>query len=167
MNRLRALEQIMPPNTTRTSEWARRAAGAARKHQRVTPKMTRSRSSGIGRESRLRQRAAPLADRYAAARKLVGRTRRIRIAVLARQADQHDVADLREHVRHHAARRSLSPDERAQQRQRKPPAGCINGSANDSYCAASTRNTNTMPSAKISAAALPPSICSSDIPLHS
>ena len=43
----------------------------------------------------------------------------------------------------------------------------INGSANDSYCAASTRNTNTMPSAKISAAAPPLSICSSEMPLHS
>ena len=137
----------MPQNTAVPSAWRISAPGPVAITSGTTPRMKAKDVIRIGR-SRRRQ-ASTAASNGLVPVVVLGLLGELddQDRVLGREADQHDEADLREDVVVHAAQpaRRTSAD--------STPIGTIrmmaSGSDQLSYCAASTRKTNSTTSAKM------------------
>ena len=147
----------------RPSRWRTSAPAPVASTSGNTPMMNAMDVITIGRKRSRRLRAPPPPVAPCSCRCL--RELDDQDGVLAREADEHEEADLREDV----VVAALELDAR-----RAPASSDIgtirmmaSGSEKLSYCAASTRNTNSTHSGKTNSAALPASICWNARSVHS
>src|SRR5665213_1949757 len=163
MNRFRIVERIIPPNTAVPSELRAPLPAPVAKTSGVTPRTNAIEVMRIGRSRVSAARITAVTVSTPCSRSWFENST-IRIAFFDASPisiTYPTCANTSENACR-TKRPPIAPSSASGTASRM-----ISGSANDSYCAESTRNTKMIPRPKMIAACEPPSICSREIPLHS